>query len=157
MQRIEIDHDEGSLLSRSTTRGYAAKHGSGKAVDPVLRDTLLKASSGGQLSCARAFRVAEELGVSPAAVGQAADLMELRIVKCQLGLFGYYPEKKIVKPAASVGLDLEKAIRAGLVDERLPCKTAWDISRGLGLRKMRVSGACDAMGIKIKPCQLGAF
>jgi hypothetical protein len=144
-------------LRRSAAGGCAAKHGSGNAVDPVLRDTLLKKSSGGQLPCALAFQVAKELGVSPNAVGRAADLLELRIVKCQLGLFGYHPEKKIVKPAVSVGPDLEEAIRAGLVDERLPCTTAWDISRRLGLRKMRVSAACEAMGIKIKPCQLGAF
>jgi len=144
-------------LSRSNTTGHDIKHGLGKEVDPVLKDRLLKQSSEGQLPCALAFQVAKQLGVQPDAVGQAADLMELRIVKCQLGLFGYHPEKKIVKPAASVELDLETAIRAGLVDERLPCKTAWDISREFGLRKMRVSAACDAMGIKIKPCQLGAF
>ena len=123
----------------------------------MLRDALLKASSEGRLPCARAFHVAEELSVSPDAVGQAADLMELQLVKCQLGLFGYHPDKEIVKPAASVKPDLENAIRAGLVDERLPCKTAWDISGKLGLRKMRVSAACEAMGIKIKACQLGAF
>jgi len=90
-------------------------------------------------------------------VGQAADLVELRLVKCQLGLFGYRPEKKIVKPAASVGPDLEEAILAGLVNERLPCKTAWDISEQLGIQKMKVSAACDAMDVKIKQCQLGAF
>jgi hypothetical protein len=81
----------------------------------------------------------------------------LRLVKCQLGLFGYHPEKKIVKPAASVRLDLEEAILAGLANERLPCQTAWLISDQLSIDKMEVSAACDAMGIKIKPCQLGAF
>jgi hypothetical protein len=145
------------LSSHSAAGGYAGKHGPGKAVDPELRDTLLKRFSDGQLPCALAFQVADELGVSPDAVGQAADLMELRLVKCQLGLFGYQPEKKIVKPAASVEPDLEKAIMAGLVNECLSCKTAWEISEKLGTHKMRVSAACDAMGIKIKPCQLGAF
>jgi hypothetical protein len=56
-----------------------------------------------------------------------------------------------------VGFDLEEAILAGLVNERVPCRTAWDISNQLGIHKMEVSAACDAMGIKIKPCQLGAF
>jgi hypothetical protein len=72
-------------------------------------------------------------------------------------LFGYQPEKKIVKPAASLEPELEKTILGGLVNERLPCRTAWEIAEQQGIQKMRVSAACDAMGIKIKPCQLGAF
>jgi hypothetical protein len=128
-----------------------------ETVDPVLRDTLVKRSSQGQLPCALAFEVADKLYVSPAAVGQAADLMELHLVKCQLGLFGYQPEKKIVKPAASVEPDLKKTILGGLVNERLSCRTAWKIAEQHGIQKMRVSAACEAMGIKIKPCQLGAF
>jgi len=144
-------------MRRKDDGHYAGKHEPGETADPMLRDALIKQSSNGQLSCARAFHVADELGVSPHAVGQAADLMELHLVKCQLGLFGYHPEKKIVKPAASVGIDLEQAIRASVVNERVPCKTVWDISNQLGIHKMKVSAACDAMGIKIKPCQLGAF
>jgi hypothetical protein len=136
---------------------YGKKHGPDAVVDPVLNDTLLKRAAQAELPCAVAFEVAKELGVSPDAVGRAADLLELRLVKCQLGLFGYRPEKSIVKPAASVSPELERAILAGLVNNRLPCKTAWDIANEFGIRKMKVSAACDAMGIKIKPCQLGAF
>ncbi len=138
-------------------RRNVEKHGPGVVLDPVLRDTVLKQASKGELPCAVAFDVAQKLGVLPDAVGQAADLLELQLVKCQLGLFGYRPEKSIVKPAASVSPELERAIFAGLVNDRLPCKTAWDIAEQLGIHKMKVSGACDAMGIKIKPCQLGAF
>jgi len=67
------------------------------------------------------------------------------------------PKKSIVKPAASVTPELERAILAGLVNDRLPCKTAWDTAKELGIHKMKVSAACDAMRIKIRPCQLGAF
>jgi hypothetical protein len=144
-------------MRRKDDGHYAGKHGMDETVDPMLRHALSKQSSDGQLSCALAFQVADGLGVLPEVVGQAADLMEMRLTKCQLGLFGYHPEKKIVKPASSVGPDLEDAILAGLVNERLPCKTAWNISEELGLHKMKVSAACDAMHIKIKPCQLGAF
>lgn len=145
------------LMTRKDAGHYAGKHGPGDSVDPVLKKALLRRASEGEVACAVAFEVAKELGVLPAAVGRAADLMELRIVKCQLGLFGYLPEKSIIKPAASVSPDLEKAIIAGLVNDRLPCQTAWDIAHQLGIQKMKVSAACDAMGIKIKPCQLGAF
>jgi len=143
----------GRFMGRKNDR----RHGPGAVVDPVLRDALLNRASEGELPCAVAFEVAKELGMLPESVGEAADLLELRLVKCQLGLFGYRPEKSIVKPAASVSPELEKAILAGLVNDRLPCKTAWDIANEFRIRKMKVSGACDAMGIKIKPCRLGAF
>ena len=144
-------------MSRKDAGHFARKHRPGVVVDTVLRDALLRRASEGNLACAAAFEVASELNVSPQAVGHAADLLEVRIVECQLGLFGYHPKKSIVRPAAAVPPELEKAILAGLVSERLPCKTAWDIAEELALRKMDVSAACDAMGVKIKPCQLGAF
>ena len=144
-------------MGRKDAGHYSRKHGPDAAVDDVLKHALLRRASKGELPCAVAFEVAEELAVSPDSVGRVADLLELRLVKCQLGLFGYRPEKSIVKPAASVSTELEKAILTTLINDRLPCHTAWEIARKLGLEKTAVSAACDALGIKIKPCQLGAF
>jgi hypothetical protein len=90
-------------------------------------------------------------------VGKTADLMEYRLVKCQLGLFGYKPGSDILTPATPENPAVVEAIRNGLVDGRLPCKTAWKIAADHDVRKMTVSAACEALGIKIKPCQLGAF
>jgi hypothetical protein len=103
------------------------------------------------------FELAGTLKVSAKEVGIAVDLMNFRITKCQLGLFGYHPEKKIATPAESVSEELGVEIQKHGVDGRLPCKTAWDIATRLNLHKMAVSRACEAMGVKIKPCQLGAF
>jgi hypothetical protein len=136
---------------------YAGKHGTSAVIDPVVRDAVLKRAPKGELPCAVAFELAKELRVLPDAVGRAADLLELRLVKCQLGLFGYSPQKSIVKPAVSVSQELEEAILGGLINNRLPCKTAWDIAEQLRIQRMRISGACDALSIKIGPCQLGAF
>ena len=136
---------------------YARKHGPSAVVDPVIREALFKCATQGKLPCAVAFDVAKRLGVSPDAIGRTADLMEIPIVKCWLGLFGYRPKKSIVKPAASVGPALEKVILEALVNDRLPCERAWDIAKAFRIHKMKVSAACDALGIKIRPCQLGAF
>jgi hypothetical protein len=144
-------------MGRKDAGHYSRKHGPDAVVDDVLRDELLKRVSDGELSCAVALEVAKELGVPSDTVGRAADLMELQLTKCQLGLFGYRPEKSIVKPATSVSPELEKAILTSVVNKRLPCNTAWEIARQLGIKRMKVSAACDALGIKIKPCQLGAF
>ena len=90
-------------------------------------------------------------------MGKAADLMEIKLVKCQLGLFGYEPVKKIVKPKPAANTDLEKAIRSSLVDGKLSCEAAWEIAHEFNISKMSVSAICEALKIKITPCQLGAF
>lgn len=145
------------IMARKDRSHYAKKHKPSAVVDPMLRDALLKSASKGKLACKVAFDVADRLGVLPDAIGRAADILELRLAKCQLGLFDHPPKKKIVKPADSVPSELKKAISAGLVNERLPCKIAWHIAKQLGIKKMEMGAACDAMGIRIKPCQLGAF
>lgn len=133
------------------------RKGSAGEVAPALRDALLQQAQEGRLACALAFKVAAELKHPAAEVGRAMDRLGLRIVKCQLGLFGYAPEKKIVQPAAAVRPDMEAAIRARLENGRLACRDAWDIARTLKVPKMGVSAACDALKVKITPCQLGAF
>ncbi len=125
--------------------------------DAEIRKIVTKRSKDGQLPCARAFQAAEELGIAPARVGEYADAMGLKLVKCQLGLYGYTPEKKIVKKREPVEPELQAAIEASLVDGALSCASAWQIADRMGLKKMDVSGACETLEIKIKPCQLGAF
>ncbi|MEX1326609.1 MAG: hypothetical protein AB1Z29_07405, partial [Desulfobacterales bacterium] len=89
--------------------------------------------------------------------GRGIDLMDIRLVKCRLGLFGYRPEKKAVEPKAPRSRELEEAIRAALIENKLSCHAAWEIAHMFQIPKMDVSAACEALGIKIKPCQLGAF
>jgi hypothetical protein len=72
-------------------------------------------------------------------------------------LFGYQPQKKIVKPQDSIKTDVKDAISDALFQGRLSCKDAWDIASRLNVGKMTVSSTCEAMEVKIKGCQLGAF
>jgi hypothetical protein len=97
------------------------------------------------------------LNVEPLEIGETADLLEIPLIKCQLGLFGYKPEKRIVKPADTVSDELQAEIEAGLIEEHLPCKTAWAIAKRFKVAKMAVSSACESLKVKIKPCQLGSF
>ncbi|MBC8463504.1 MAG: hypothetical protein H8D61_00840 [Deltaproteobacteria bacterium] len=125
--------------------------------DNPLAARLLEGACDNELACARAFEIGKETGASPEEIGRTLDLCGVRISKCQLGLFGYVPHKKTVKPKSSQDVRIEAAIGSGLTDERFPCRTAWDIASQFNVPKMSVSNACEAMGIKIKPCQLGAF
>jgi hypothetical protein len=136
---------------------FSEKYGPDAKPDRSIRDLIIKREQSGELPCAVAFEIAKDLGVSPVEVGKNVDLLNFGLVKCQLGLFGYHPKKKIVKSLPTVAQDLKDAIREALVEGRLPCEKAWSIASRLKVPKMKVSGACEAMEIKIKPCQLGAF
>jgi hypothetical protein len=125
--------------------------------DENIQNILAQRAKGNELPCAVAFDIAGQLDTSPAAVGEYADQLKLDLVKCQLGLFGYKPNKRIVKPVDVVVPELAAAIKNELVNDRLPCKSAWKLAKKFGVRKMAVSGACETLGVKIKSCQLGAF
>ena len=144
-------------MSTGDREGFAGKHPSSATLDAALAERLRKEIKDGGISCAAAHRVARELARPAAEVGKAIDLMEVRLVRCQLGLFGYAPEKRIVKAAAEWDPDLENDIRAALRDGRLPCAAAWSIARRHGLPRLEVANVCEALGIKVRPCQLGAF
>ena len=144
-------------MSKGKTSGFSTKHPSDQQPDPVIKQAIEQKCQKDGLPCAVAFDIARELKVSPAAVGKTADLMNYRLVKCQLGLFGYTPEKKIVRAAKTVDADLKEALQESLVNNRLPCESAWEIAERFQLRKMALSSACETLGIKVKPCQLGAF
>ena len=136
---------------------FAQKHGPDAKLDILLKNEIINRAKENKISCAVAFKIANELQVSADAVGMTVDLINYRLVKCQLGLFGYQPNKKIVKPQNKLSEDLKDAISDALIQGKLSCKSAWDIASQFKVHKMKVSGACEAMGIKIKHCQLGAF
>jgi len=144
-------------MSTSSNSGFTAKHGTDTRIDNRIRDAILSHAKDTHLSCAAAFRIVGDLGVSPGEVGKTLDLMEYRLTHCQLGLFGYQPEKKIVEPADDVPAPLAEDIQQALASERLSCRSAWAIADARSIGKLHFGGVCEAIGVKIKPCQLGAF
>ncbi|MGI9570530.1 MAG: hypothetical protein ACR2PH_12550 [Desulfobulbia bacterium] len=144
-------------MTRQKGQKFADKHGSNTQLNERIKDHITGQVKNNELPCALAFKIADELNVSAAEVGKTADLLEIALVKCQLGLFGYSPEKKIVKPQTPESQNLESSIRESLVDGKLSCEKAWEISRSFDVPKMTVSAVCEQLEIKIIPCQLGAF
>jgi len=127
-----------------------------------ITEQIRKELVDGQLPCARAFVIARRLGVEPLQVGRAADAAEVRLSRCQLGLFGYGPKSegkhRIVKPMDGVPPALATAIHAALgEDGHLSCAEAWRIARERKLRRLTISNAAEGLGVRIRPCQLGAF
>lgn len=136
---------------------YAKKHPSNYKVKPEIVDALKKKVSDQGISCADAHKISNDLNKTPSEIGITMDILEVRITKCQMGFFGYKPEKKIVKPAASITQTLENAIQEQLEDNRISCKTAWETAEKLNMKRIEVASACEALKVKISPCQLGAF
>lgn len=145
------------MMAHSDTGHYSAKHEAGASPDERIAGAVREKAAEGALPCSEAERIGAALGVRLEEVGRTLDLLELRIGRCQLGLFGYGPERKGVHPEASVAKDLEEAIRGRLAGGRLPCRAAWEIAGRFGIIRMEVSAACEELKIRIKPCQLGAF
>jgi hypothetical protein len=111
----------------------------------------------GKITCADACGIAAQLNATMREIGVTLDFLGIRITKCQLGLFGYAPRKMIAPAAETVAPELEEAIRKALADNYLSCAASWEIAGRLGMPRMNLSSACEALKIKIKPCQLGAF
>lgn len=144
-------------MTRKSENHYADKHGKNHKINPDLVEIIKKKTSEGKLPCAVAFKIAEEMNMSPAEVGLALDLLEIKISKCQMGIFGYGKGEKFVKSMDVVPDSLEKSIRESLTDKKLGCRDAWEIAKKLGIGRMDVASACDTLGIKLFSCQLGAF
>jgi len=123
----------------------------------LIDKEILNRATDNELSCPAAFEIAAKHKIKPIDVGEAADRLKIRLGKCQLGLFGYKPDKKIVKAAETVSAELKAATGNYLEDGRLTCIKAWEIASQLKIQKFPVSCACEALKIKIKECQLGAF
>ena len=126
-------------------------------LDAALKEAILQETDAGKLPCAKAFRIAETRQTTREEIGRWADRLDIRLNKCQLGLFGYTPDKKIIAPADHVDDTLREAIASASTSGRISCKQVWDIAAGLDIARMNVSSACEAMRVKITHCQLGAF
>jgi hypothetical protein len=144
-------------MTRADANRYAAKHPEDKKLNKKIAAAVQKRAAGGEINCADATAIAENLRVDMLKVGETIDLLEISLRRCQLGLFGYTGKKLIVEPAQKISPDLERTIRSSLADGRISCLSAWKIADGAGIPRMDVTSACEALKIRIKPCQLGAF
>ncbi len=143
-------------MTEHQKKAFSSKHGSDIRPDAAVMEEIKSRAKDGQLACAVAFDIAKKLNVTAAVVGRNADLLNFKLFKCQLGLFGY-PDGKTVSPLGHVSAELADAIRGAVENGYLPCKNAWEIARRFELPKRTVADACESLKLKIRPCQLGAF
>lgn len=136
---------------------YFKKHPEGTPVNEDLKKEILEQVKNNSISCRKAEEIAQEMGFSLEETGRTIDLLNINITKCQLGLFGYGETKKIVQPSKDISPELKEKISAAVQDGKLSCIAAWEIAQKLDIPRMKVCAACEALDLKVKPCQLGAF
>ena len=127
------------------------------AVQEAVQAQLVK----GQLPCAHAMAIAQDLGVSPGDVGSVANQAGIRISFCQLGLFGYGPKAegkhKIVQPLSVVPQAVAEHLHAAAAADGISCFTLWQIADQLSLSRLEAAGAVETLGMHVSHCQLGCF
>ena len=139
---------------------YAAKHPPNTTLNEQIAKAIREKSSGGKLVCAMGERISKELKVGIAEVGTTADLLEVKIKECQLGLFGWGEKPshgKDIQAADSVSVEIKSALEKAAVNGRVACAALWTIADQLGVKRKVVSAACETLRLKIRSCQLGAF
>jgi len=149
MRRVKMAHqDKGK---------YFEKHPKDSTIDEGLKEEILALAQDNNIACKKAEEIASKKKVTIPDVGKAIDILNINIVECQLGLFGYGDKKKIVQPAKEIAPELKIKIEQALQEGKLPCAAAWKIAAQLNIPRMKVCAACETLKIKVKPCQLGAF
>jgi hypothetical protein len=145
-------------MSHKDAGHYAAKHGPEYEPQEKIVNAINQRIDEGRIACEDAHAMAAETAVQPEEVGRTLDYMEIKLHKCQLGLFGYGPGKRnIVTPSKSVPEALANRLQAGAEDGRISCLTLWNIAEEMGMSRREMTAACDGLGMKITACQLGAF
>jgi hypothetical protein len=139
---------------------YALKHPPGKRPNERIAAAIRRIAPGGELACAVGEKVSKELKVDISEVGITADLLEMKIKKCQLGLFGWGKKPghgKDLHAADSVSVEMKSTLEKAAESGAMTCASVWVIADQLGVERKTVSAACEALKLKIRKCQLGAF
>lgn len=129
----------------------------GIEVNERIAEAIKSKVQDGTITCLEAHTIASTLGVSPQEVGANIDLLDVRIIECQLGLFGYEGKTKIPPLPKDLNPQVESEVKSSLVNGKLPCKTAWEIADKFKLERPVITSLCESLNIKIGNCQLGAF
>ena len=139
---------------------YSTKHRSGTIINEQVARMVREKSPGGEIACVTCEKISKELEIEISEVGITVDLLEIKIKKCQLGLFGYGKKPnhgKEIQAADSVSDEMKCAIEEAAENGKVTCAALWRIADRLGTKRKEVSAACETLKLKIRDCQLGTF
>jgi hypothetical protein len=134
----------------------------GNQKEEVRAEIRSRLDENGQISCEQAHTIAAELGVEPLTVGEQADEIGIRITRCQLGLFGYAPNKgmpgyRLVRKLDDPPEEGAAAVRKAAEGGKIPCLTLWRLADEHRLTRLDIGNITETLELKVTPCQLGFF
>lgn len=135
----------------------SAKHPAGTQVADHIIKALTPRIQEGKITCADAHDLAQAIQVPVHQIGLALDLSDVRIVACQLGLFERPGSVNADTPPPQTPTGLRQSLEAAVKDNAITCRQAWQLAQTHGVSRRQVGQACNAMEVKIRQCQLGAF
>ena len=129
--------------------------------DPAIAKEIESRLVDGKLPCTAAFVIAHELTVPASEVGKSADLMEVRLSRCQLGYFGY-PNKQAWDQVDVSSMEIPDGLKSAIEEAQkeagdVSCAKLWLLAATYQVPRLLVGYLADQAGVHVTPCQLGAF
>ena len=131
-------------------------------IDERIAAAIRSRLENGRLACAAAGEIAAGLAVAPIEVGRTADRLQVRLDRCELGLFGYPHRAKGWEIAGIASLPVPDGLEAALRDAgagrgEVTCERLSQEARRFSAPLLQVGWLADRLGLKIRDCPLGAF
>lgn len=144
---------------KKQARIQAEENPGGLSQESLLElESAVKASlKDGYLSCPTAWRIAKEANVPKIAVGKITDRLGIRITNCQLGCFSIEKTQYDKSSHKNIDDEVVTMIKALKESDQLTCAKVFDLARQYKLKPMVIADEINAMGFKIRSCQLGCF
>ena len=141
-RRIELPENPGNLSEEALS---------------LLEQAVKGAVKEGYLACPAGWRVARDRGVSRLDVGAMMDRLGIRVTDCQLGCFTVSKTAYTGAPAAPLSAEVVRRVEALGAKDELTCASAFALAGELGIAPLSIADAANALGYKIRQCQLGCF
>nr|NJM01340.1 hypothetical protein [Desulfobacula sp.] len=135
---------------------FSAKH-KNREINETVAEKIKALADNGSITCVSAHKISKTLNLPPAEIGIQIDLLEFKIMECQLGLFGYGSSGKKINPEIEISHDLDTQLEKASSNGRISCLECWDIAGRLKMKRLDMGSACEKKNIRIKPCQIGSF
>ena len=121
-------------------------------LDSIQTDLVMtNLNENGELSCLKAFKVAKLIGVRPKDMAQIAKNMDIKIVNCELGVFGKLQ-------FSQVNEDIYNTLAKGSQEnKKVDCEIAWKLAQEKGSTLKKVASSIKNSDLKVTHCQLGIF
>ncbi len=118
---------------------------------------LKKNCSSGSITCLQVHQLSQKWQVRPQKMGSILDQLQIKIIKCQLGLFGVTDNKKYIRAVDNIPANLVNQIENQAHKKRLSCRATWEVAKEARVKRRFMGDTCKKLGIRITDCQLGTF